>query len=147
MVLSVEMSGRWSYPPLKPSPGKQRERGQEMACRASVALRDDGDRFGQATSRVCTDKMCAPRGPRIVAWTQRTTTKASYLLRFSGTMRRTAATLFSSGHLTSGRRGATRSERSEDGTPEARDPPEGGRGAGRGTPRSFSYSLPGHKGA
>jgi hypothetical protein len=59
MVVSVATSGRWSYPVLNPDPGKQRERGREMACNRSVALSDHGDRFGQATSRVCTDKMCA----------------------------------------------------------------------------------------
>ena len=62
MRLRVAMSGRWSYAALNPDPGKQRERGQEMACRLSVALSDHVDRFGQATSRVCTDKMCAPMG-------------------------------------------------------------------------------------
>jgi hypothetical protein len=46
---------------IHPDPGKQRERGREMACRAFVALSDHGDRFGQATSRVCTDNMCASR--------------------------------------------------------------------------------------
>jgi hypothetical protein len=30
MVLRVAMSGRWSYAALKPDPGKQRGRGQEM---------------------------------------------------------------------------------------------------------------------
>ena len=62
MTLSVAMSGGWSYPALKPSPGKRRGRRREMAYRACVALSDHGDRFGQATSRVCTDRMCAPQG-------------------------------------------------------------------------------------
>ena len=81
MVLRVAVSGRWSYGALNPDPGEQRGRGQEMACSFSVALSDHGGRFGQATSRVCTINMCAsgggPRGPRIVEWTQRTTTKVS----------------------------------------------------------------------
>ena len=47
MELRVAMSGRWSYAALNPDPGKQRGRGQEMACRFSVALSDHGDRFGQ----------------------------------------------------------------------------------------------------
>jgi hypothetical protein len=63
MVVSVATSGRWSYPALKPSPEKYRGKGQEMACRCYVALSDHGDRFGQATSRICTDKMRA-------AWAQ-----------------------------------------------------------------------------
>jgi hypothetical protein len=46
------MSGRWSYAAHNPDPGKQRERGQEMACKCYVALSDHGGRFGQATSRV-----------------------------------------------------------------------------------------------
>ena len=87
-MLYVAVSGRRLHPALKPSPGKQRGRGQEMAYRSAVAHSDHGDRFGQAISRVCTDKMCALRGPRIVAWTQRTTTKVSYPLRFSRTRRR-----------------------------------------------------------
>ena len=62
MVLRVAMSGRWSYAALDPDPGKQRGRGQEMACDRSVALSDHGGRFGQATSRVCTINMCASRG-------------------------------------------------------------------------------------
>ena len=61
MVVSVARSGRWSYPVLNPDPGKQREREREMACNRSVALSDHGDRFGQATSRVCTDNMCASK--------------------------------------------------------------------------------------
>ena len=77
MVVRVAMSGRWSYAALNPDPGKQRGRGQEMACRFSVALSDHGDRFGQAISRVCTINMCAHKGPRIVEWTQLTTTKVS----------------------------------------------------------------------
>ena len=40
MELRVAMSGRWSYAALNPDPGKQRGRGQEMACRFSVALSD-----------------------------------------------------------------------------------------------------------
>ena len=88
MELRVAMSGRWSYAALKPDPGKQRGRGQEMACRFSVALSDHGDRFGQATSRVCTINMCAPMGPRIVEWTQRTTTKVSFPLRSPKATRR-----------------------------------------------------------
>ena len=68
MELRVAMSGRWSYAALNLDPGKQRRRGQEMACRSSVALSDHGDRFGQATSRVCTINMCAPVGPRRVEW-------------------------------------------------------------------------------
>ena len=88
MVLPVTMSGRWSYAALNPDPGKQRGRGQEMASRSSVALSDHGDRFGQATSRVCTINMCAPVGLRIVEWTQRTTTKVSYPLRSPMAMRR-----------------------------------------------------------
>ena len=88
MRLRVAMSGRWSYAALNPDPGKQRERGQEMACRFAVALSDHVDRFGQATSRVCTDKMCAPMGPRIVEWRQRTATKVSYPPRSPMAMRR-----------------------------------------------------------
>jgi hypothetical protein len=42
----------------------------------------------------------------------------------------------------SGRRGAKRSERSEDGTPEARDPPEGDRGGG--VPRQHKLPRAGH---
>jgi hypothetical protein len=78
MVVRVAMSGRWSYAALNPDPGKQRGRGQEMAFETAVALSDHIDRFGQATSRVCTITMCAHRGPRIVEWMQRTATKASY---------------------------------------------------------------------
>ena len=81
MVLRVVMSGGWSYAALNPDPGKQRGRGQELVCKAAVALSDHVDRFGQAISRVCTINMCAPMGPRIVEWTQRTTTKVSYPLR------------------------------------------------------------------
>lgn len=66
MEVCIAISGRWSYPVVKPDPGKQRERGREMACRSFVALSDHVDRFGQATSRVCTVNMCAPVGPRIV---------------------------------------------------------------------------------
>ena len=61
MAVSVAVSGRWSYPVLNPDPGKRRERGREMACSMCVALCDHGDSFGQATFRVCTDKMCASR--------------------------------------------------------------------------------------
>jgi hypothetical protein len=32
MAVSVVVSGSWSYPVLNPDPGKQRERGREMAC-------------------------------------------------------------------------------------------------------------------
>jgi hypothetical protein len=78
MVVRVAISGRWSYAALNPDPGKQRGKGQEMVCRRSVALSDHDDRFGQAISRVCTINMCAPVGPRIVEWRQRTTTKVSY---------------------------------------------------------------------
>jgi hypothetical protein len=78
MVVRVAMSGRWSYAAFNPDPGKQKGRGQEMACRFYLALSDHGDRFGQSTSRVCTINMCAHIGPRIVEWTQRTTTKVSY---------------------------------------------------------------------
>ena len=88
MVLSVAMSESWSYPVANPDPGKQRGRGQEMACNFSVAPSDHDDRFGQATSRVCTINMCALVGPRIVEWTQRTTTKVSYPLRSPKAMRR-----------------------------------------------------------
>jgi len=89
MELRVVMSGGWSYAALKPDPGKQRGRGQEMVCRFSVALSDHDDRFGQATPRVCTVNMCALMGPRIVEWTQRTTTKVSSPLRSPmGTRRR-----------------------------------------------------------
>jgi len=56
-------------------------RGQEMVFNSAVALRDHGDRFGQATSRVCTINMCAHMGPRIVEWRQRTATKVSYRRR------------------------------------------------------------------
>jgi hypothetical protein len=66
MALRVPMSGRWSHAALNPDPGKQRWRGQEMACNRYVALSDHGDRFGQAISRVCTINMCAHRGLRIV---------------------------------------------------------------------------------
>jgi hypothetical protein len=59
MVVRVAMSEGWSCAALTPGTGKQREGGQEMACRFSVALSDHGDRVGQATSRVCTDNMCA----------------------------------------------------------------------------------------
>ena len=52
MVVRVAMSGRWSYAALNPDPGKQRGKGQEMACKCYVALSDHGGRFGQATSRV-----------------------------------------------------------------------------------------------
>jgi len=78
MVVRVAMSGRWSYAALNPDPGKQRERGQEMVCKTCVARSDHGGRFGQAISRVYTINMCAPVGPRIVKWIQRTTAKASY---------------------------------------------------------------------
>jgi hypothetical protein len=88
MALRVAMSGRWSYAALKPDPGKQGGRGQEMACSSHVALSDHGDRFGQAISRVCTYNMCAPVGPRIVEWTQRTTIKVSDPLRSPMAMRR-----------------------------------------------------------
>jgi hypothetical protein len=88
MELRVAMSGRWSYAALNPDPGKQRGRGQEMVCKTFVARSDHGDRFGQAISRVCTINMCAHMGPRIVEWTQRTTTKASYPLRSPMAMRR-----------------------------------------------------------
>jgi len=88
MELRVAMSGRWSYAALNPDPGKQRGRGQEMACNCSVALSDHGGRFGQATSRVCTINMCAHMGPRIVEWTQRTATKASYPPRSPMAIRR-----------------------------------------------------------
>ena len=88
MELRVAMSGRWSYAALNPDPGKQRGRGQEMACNCSVALSDHGDRFGQAISRVCTINMCAHMGPRIVEWTQRTATKASDPLCSPMAMRR-----------------------------------------------------------
>jgi hypothetical protein len=44
--------------------------------------------------------------------------------------------------LTSGRRGAKRSERSEDGTPAARDPPEGDCGAY--VSRSVEFPRAGH---
>ena len=88
MVLRVAMSGRRSYAALNPDPGKQRGRGQEIACRFSVALSDHGDRFGQAISRVCTINMCAHMGPRIVEWMQRTTTKVSFPLRSPKATRR-----------------------------------------------------------
>jgi hypothetical protein len=88
MVLRVAMSGRWSYAALNPDPGKQRGRGQEMACNCSVAPSDHGDRFGQATSRVCIINMCALVGPRIVEWRQRTTTKVSFPLRSPKATRR-----------------------------------------------------------
>ena len=39
---------------------------REMACRFSVALSNHGDRFGQATSRVCTINMCLEAIVRIV---------------------------------------------------------------------------------
>jgi len=51
MVLRVAMSGGRSYAALNPDPGKQRGRGQEMACSCYVAPSDHGDRFGQAISR------------------------------------------------------------------------------------------------
>ena len=88
MVLRVAMSGGWSYAALNPDPGKHRGRGQEMVYRTFVALSDHGDRFGQAISRVCTINMCALLGPRIVEWTQRTTTKVSYPLRSPMAIRR-----------------------------------------------------------
>ena len=78
MRLRVAMSGRWSYAALNPDPGKQRGKGQEIACNCSVALSDHGGRFGQATSRVYTINMCAHMRPRIVEWSQRTATKVSY---------------------------------------------------------------------
>ena len=68
MVLCIAVSGRWSYAALNPDPGKQRGRGQELVCKAAVALSDHVDRFGQAISRVCTINMCAPMGSRIVEW-------------------------------------------------------------------------------
>jgi hypothetical protein len=61
MVVSVATSGMWSYPVPDPDPGKQKGKGQEMACSILVALSDHGDSFGQATSRLCTDTMCASR--------------------------------------------------------------------------------------
>jgi hypothetical protein len=67
-----------SYAALNPDPGKLRGKGQERVCRFYVELSDHGDRFGQAISRVCNINMCAREGPRIVEWTQRTTTKVSY---------------------------------------------------------------------
>jgi hypothetical protein len=88
MVLRVAMSGRWSYAALNPDPGKQRGRGQEMVCNSAVALSDHVERFGQAISRVCTINMCAHMGPRIVEWTQRTTTKVSFPLRSPKATRR-----------------------------------------------------------
>ena len=88
MELRFAMSGRWSYAALNPDPGKQRGRGQESVCKTAVAPSDHGDRFGQATSRVCTINMCAPVGPRIVEWTQRTTTKVFYPPRSPMAMRR-----------------------------------------------------------
>jgi hypothetical protein len=62
MVLCVAMSGRWSYPVPNPDPGKLKGKGQEMACRFSVAPSDHGGRFGQAISRICTINMCASQG-------------------------------------------------------------------------------------
>ena len=59
MVLRVAMSGGRSYAALNPDPGRQRGRGQEMACSCYVAQSDHGDRFGQAISRVCTISMRA----------------------------------------------------------------------------------------
>jgi len=61
MRLGVAVSGRWSYATLNPYPGKQRGRGQEMACQRSVALSDHVARFGQAIPRVRTINMCASR--------------------------------------------------------------------------------------
>ena len=62
MVLRVAMSGSWSYPVLSPDPGKQKGKGQEMACSSCVALGNHGDRFGQAISCVCTITLCASQG-------------------------------------------------------------------------------------
>ena len=76
MELRVAMSGRWSYAALNPDPGKQRGKGQEMACNCSVALSDHGGRFGQATSRICTDKMCATRGSS--SWTTNSGMEATH---------------------------------------------------------------------
>jgi len=70
------MSEGWSYAALNPDPGKQRGRGQETACRFSVALSDHGDRFGQAISRVCTDKMCATWGNS--SWTTNSGMEATH---------------------------------------------------------------------
>jgi len=88
MRLRVAISRRWSYAALNPDPRKQRGRGQEMVCKTAVALSDHGGRFGQAISRVCTVHMCAPVGPRIVEWTQRTTTKVTFSLRSPKATRR-----------------------------------------------------------
>ena len=88
MELRVAMSGRWSYAALNPDPGKQRGRGQEMVFNSAVALSDHVEGFAQAISRVCTINMCAPMGPRIVEWTQRTTTKVSFPLRSPKATRR-----------------------------------------------------------
>jgi len=38
------MSGRWWNAALSPDPIKQRVRGQEIGCRPSVPLSDNGDR-------------------------------------------------------------------------------------------------------
>jgi hypothetical protein len=76
MELRVAMSGGWSYSALEPDPGKQRERGQEVACKFSVALSDHGGRFGQATSRICTDKMCATWGNS--SWTTNSGMEATH---------------------------------------------------------------------
>ena len=76
MVVSIAISERWSYSALKPSPGKQRGKGQEMACKRSVALSDHGGRFGQATSRICTDKMCATWGNS--SWTTNSGMEATH---------------------------------------------------------------------
>jgi hypothetical protein len=38
------MSGRWWNAALSPDPIKQRVRGQEIGCRPSVSLSDNGDK-------------------------------------------------------------------------------------------------------
>jgi hypothetical protein len=57
-------------------PGKHKGKGQEMACNFHVALSDHGGRFGQATSRICTDKMCATQGSS--SWTTNSGMEATH---------------------------------------------------------------------
>jgi len=66
MELRVAMSGRWPYAALNPDPGKQRGRGQDMACRFSVALSDHGDRADQIEARGARCFVVDPRKFRII---------------------------------------------------------------------------------
>ena len=70
MVVCVAISGRWLYAVLNLNSGKLGGRGQEIVLAVSVAFDDHVMGFGQTISRVCTNKMCAHMGPRIVDWNQ-----------------------------------------------------------------------------